>query len=116
MSRKKRFPSDFLFEPTCLHKKIIESKMTTYGQEEDYVKKVCIHHQTNNHSNANPMHNNNSLSNSKKIVCSNENYQIFSKILYIRKEEKEFGFSVRGGQDVGFLAKIAYINSGNFYF
>ena len=114
MYRKKQFPSNFLFEPTSLHKKIIEK---ANNDRKDFINFFSIQ-QVNNQSTSKQNCNISNMDTKTKkttVICSNEDYQILSIILCINKKENEFGFSVRGGQDVGFMAKIAFINSGKCF-
>lgn len=114
MYKKKQFPSKFLFEPTALHKKIIEKN----NNDQKYLAKFFETQQANNKSFSNSTCNmsySDTKIKKKSVISSNGDYKILSKILYINKKESNFGFSVRGGQDVGFLAKIAFIYLGKCF-
>ena len=117
MYKKLQFPSNFFFEPTSLHKKIIEKSNNDQMDCANYFVIQQVNNQSISKASCKSSYSTSNATQKETITSSNEDYQFLTKRLYASKKESEFGFSVRGGQDVGFMAKIAFINSGKcFYF
>ena len=144
MNKKKLFRKTLLLEPTSLHKNIINksnyqdfkilskqqqqqkqlkhqinTESICYIQNNIFIYKDPTLATTTTTTTTTTTHtccNNNTSKHNTTIICTNQNYQILKKLLYISHKETLFGFSVRGGRDVGSVPHIANIRAGIGFF